>query len=175
MSVTALQFRPATADDAERIVDLVNSGYRGDASRAGWTTEADYLTGKRTDANEVRELIADRDTAMLLCLRDDELIGSVQLQRVGDAAYLGMFVVKPTLQGQGIGKHFMQAAEDFVQKEWNVRSVQMTVITLRHELIAYYERRGYRRTGVFKPFPTEDKRSSVLVDGLKFEVLEKEL
>jgi ribosomal protein S18 acetylase RimI-like enzyme len=172
---TALQFRKATPNDAQSIADLVNSGYRGDASRIGWTTEADYLVGTRTDANEVSALIGGRDTAILLCLMDDELVGSVHLQHIGDAAYLGMFVVKPSLQGQGIGKHFLQASEVFVQNEWQVRRIQMTVITLRHELIAYYERRGYRRTGIFKPFPLEDKRSTALVDELKFEVLEKEM
>jgi ribosomal protein S18 acetylase RimI-like enzyme len=172
---TALHFRKAADSDAQSIADLVNSGYRGDASRAGWTTEADYLIGTRTDVNEVRALIAGRDTAILLCLMSDELVGSVHLQHTGDAAYLGMFVVKPALQGQGIGKHFLQASEAFVQNEWQVRRIQMTVITLRHELIAYYERRGYRRTGIFKPFPIEDKRSTALVDELKFEVLEKQL
>jgi ribosomal protein S18 acetylase RimI-like enzyme len=175
VSSTALQFRKATPNDAQRIVDLVNSGYRGDASRAGWTTEADYLVGARTDVNEVCALITGDNTAILLCLMSDELVGSVHLQRTGDAAYLGMFVVKPALQGQGIGKHFMQASEEFVRNEWQVRRVQMTVITLRHELIAYYERRGYRRTGILKPFPIEDKRSTALVDELQFEVLEKQL
>jgi ribosomal protein S18 acetylase RimI-like enzyme len=170
-----LAFRRAVAADAERIADLVNSGYRGDASRAGWTTEAEYLEGKRTDADEVRALIDDPDSALLLCLRDGEIVGSVHLQRQNDAAYLGMFVVQPALQGQGIGKQFMNAAEEFVANEWRVKRVQMTVITLRHELIAYYERRGYRRTGIFKPFPIEDKRSTALVDELKFEVLEKAL
>jgi ribosomal protein S18 acetylase RimI-like enzyme len=172
---TALQFRKAIESDAQSIANLVNSGYRGDASRAGWTTEADYLVGARTDAHEVRALIVGHDTAVLLCLMGGELVGSVHLQHTDDAAYLGMFVVKPALQGQGIGKHFMQASEAFVQQEWKVRRIQMTVITLRHELIAYYERRGYKRTGILKPFPVEDKRSTALVDELKFEVLEKQL
>jgi ribosomal protein S18 acetylase RimI-like enzyme len=172
---TELQFRKAIASDAEQIADLVNSGYRGEASRAGWTTEADYLVGQRTDANELRSLIAQPNTVILLCFMGSALVGSVQLERTGDAAYLGMFVIKPDLQGQGLGKRFMQAAEDFVKEEWRVARVQMTVITLRHELIAYYERRGYRRTGVFKPFPIEDKRSTALVKELKFEVLEKEV
>ena len=175
MNSTALQFRKATPNDAQSIADLVNSGYRGDASRAGWTTEADYLVGTRTDTNELGALIAGSNTAILLCLMNGELVGSVHLQHIDDAAYLGMFVVKPALQGQGIGKHFLQASEAFVQNEWQVRRVHMTVITLRHELIAYYERRGYRRTGTFKPFPIEDKRSTALVDELKFEVLEKQL
>lgn len=173
MSSIELQFRKAVAADAERIAELVNSGYRGDVSRAGWTTEADYLVGQRTDSNEVRTLIADSNAALLLCAQNDDVVGSVHLEHIGDAAYLGMFVVKPSLQGQGIGKRFMTAAEEFAANEWCVKRIQMTVITLRHELIAYYERRGYRRTGIFKPFPIEDKRSTALVDELQFEVLEK--
>jgi len=172
---TALKFRKALPSDAENIAELVNSGYRGDASRAGWTTEADYLVGQRTDANEIRKLIEDRDSAILLCILGDEVVGSVHLQCTDAAAYLGMFVVKPTLQGQGVGKQFMQTAEYFVQRTWHVARIRMTVITLRHELIAYYERRGYRRTGIFQPFPIEDKRSTALVEELQFEVLEKEL
>lgn len=172
---SSFQFRKAIASDAEAIADLVNSGYRGEGSRAGWTTEADYLVGKRTDANEVRDLVAESESLILLCFDGEELVGSVHLQRNADEAYLGMFVVDPRRQRRGIGKHFMKEAERRVAREWGAKRVAMTVITFRHELIAYYERRGYRRTGEFKPFPIEDTRSTALVDGLKFEVLEKEL
>jgi ribosomal protein S18 acetylase RimI-like enzyme len=161
--------------DAKQVADLVNLGFRGEVSRTGWTTEADYLIGKRTDSTEVGNLIADPSAAILLCQRDQEMVGSVYLQRQGDTAHLGMLVVQPQLQGQGVGKRIMEAAEAFVQREWHAKSIEMTVITLRHELIAYYERRGYRRTGVFKPFPIEDQRSTALVGNLEFEVLEKQL
>jgi GNAT superfamily N-acetyltransferase len=173
MSSGDLVFRRATRADANVVADLVNSGYRGDASRAGWTTEADYLVGKRTDADEIVRLIADPDTIILLCVQSEEVIGSVQLQRIGNAVLLGMFVVKPVLQGKGVGKQFIQAAEGAVARAWGVRKIQIAVITLRRELIAYYERRGFRRTGIFKPFPIEDTRSTVLVNDLQFEVLEK--
>ena len=175
MKPIALEFRKAAAADAQAIVDLVNSGYRGDASRAGWTTEADYLVGLRTDRNEIIRLIDDADTMLLLCLSEGVIVGSVQLQRTAKAAYLGMFVVRPNLQGQGIGRQFLAAAESAIAREWRSAKIQMTVITLRNELIAYYERRGYRRTGIFKPFPVEDTRSSLLVPELRFEVLEKDL
>lgn len=175
MTELELSFRQARIADAPAIAALVNSGYRGDASRAGWTTEADYLVGKRTDEDEVRTLIALPESILLLCLQGDDIIGSVHLHREGDAAYLGMFVVRPTLQGQGIGKRFLSAAEETVKREWSSKRIYMTVITLRTQLIAYYERRGYRRTGRFEPFPIEDKRSTALVDDLRFEVLEKAL
>src|SRR5262245_56846508 len=115
---SGLEFRKAVAADAEAVVDLVNSGYRGDSSRAGWTTEADYLIGKRTDKDEIARLIADPDTMLLLCVSGNEIVGSVQLQKTAAAAHLGMFVVRPNLQGQGIGRHFLQAAEAAIAREW---------------------------------------------------------
>lgn len=170
-------FRCATAADVDTIVALVNSAYRGESSRAGWTTEADILGGQRTDAEEISRLIAAVGSAILLCLRDGEIVGSVHVERVDAAtAYLGMLVIRPVLQGLGLGRCFMHEAERFVRAEWGAVRMQMQVITLRHELIAYYERRGYRRTGVTRPFPATDPGFGLpKVEGLKFEVLEKDL
>lgn len=168
-------FRPAQINEAAQIAQLVNSAYRGESSRAGWTTETDLLGGQRTDEAEIRDLIQTDNSVFLLCVQGDDIVGSVSLQNKGDAAYLGMLVIRPTLQGQNIGKHLMQAAEDFVRQEWGVPKMEMTVITLRTELLAFYERRGYRRTGIIKPFPTDVRAGIPLVEGLQFEVLEKEL
>jgi ribosomal protein S18 acetylase RimI-like enzyme len=170
-----LSFRVATLADAATVVALINSAYRGDSSRAGWTTEADLLEGARTDANEVSRLIKTEDSRMLLCLRDQEILGSVHLQKTSNGIYLGMFVVKPTLQGAGIGKQFMAAAEAYAKKAWNATRMWMTVITLRTELIAFYERRGYQRSGEVKAFPTEIGASAPLVSNLQLEVLVKDL
>ncbi len=174
--IPSLSFRPARLEEAALIVKLVNSAYRGDSSRVGWTTEADYLDGQRTDEQEIQKLILDEKSMILLCLQGDEVIGSVLLEKKSmEAAYLGMFVVKPDLQGGGIGKHFIQAAEDIVQQRWGVTKMTMSVITLRMELIAFYERRGYRRTGDFLPFPDDPANGIQLVQGLQFEMLEKDL
>ena len=172
-----LSFRRAAAADVNSIVALVNSAYRGESSRAGWTTEADILGGQRTDAEEISRLIAMDHSVILLCLRDGEIIGTVHLERVGAAtAYLGMLVIRPTLQGQGLGKRFMAEAENFVHREWGAARMQMKVITLRHELIAYYQRRGYQRTGETGPFPACNPRYGLpKVEDLMFEVLEKSL
>jgi ribosomal protein S18 acetylase RimI-like enzyme len=161
----------------DAIVVLVNSAYRGESSRAGWTTEADILGGQRTDAREISHLIAKDGSAMPLCLRGGEIIGSVHVERVDAAtAYMGMLVIRPVLQGQGLGRCLMDEAERFVLAEWGAERMQMQVITLRHELIAYYERRGYRRTGETRPFPATDPRFGLpKVEGLMFEVLEKSL
>jgi ribosomal protein S18 acetylase RimI-like enzyme len=172
-----ISFRRATSADVGAIVALVNSAYRGDSSRAGWTTEADILGGQRTDAEEVSRLVTRDDSVILLCLRDGELTGSVHVERAGaTTAYLGMLVIKPMLQGQGLGRRFLTEAERFVHTQWGSLRVQMQVITLRHELIAYYERRGYRRTGEIRPFPATDPKFGLpRLDGLMFEVLERPL
>jgi GNAT superfamily N-acetyltransferase len=168
-------FRCAMAGDVGAIVALVNSAYRGATSRAGWTTEADILGGQRTDAQEISRLIAQDGSAILLCLRAGEIIGSVHVERVDAAtAYMGMLVIRPVLQGQGLGRCLMDVAEHFVGVEWGAARMQMQVITLRHELIAYYERRGYRRTGATRLFPASDPRFGLpKVEGLMFEMLEK--
>ena len=172
---TTISFRQARLEEVEIIVKLVNSAYRGESSKAGWTTEADLLDGQRTDEHEIKNLIEDENSIILLCLQGNEIIGSVNLQRKGDAAYLGMFVVSPTLQGAGIGKEFIQASEDFVRQEWGSKKMTGSVITLREELIAYYERRGYRRTGELLPFPDNIANGIQKVKNLQFAILAKDL
>lgn len=172
--VGSVVFRTARPDESGIIARLINAAYRGDTSRAGWTTEADLLDGRRTDEAEVRGLIEGDESIMLLCLDGDEIVGTVHLQREGDVAHLGLFVVEPSLQGRGIGKHFLEEAEGLVRDRWGSRKMTMWVISVRDELIAFYERRGYLRTGQRKPFPAV-ALSTPLVPGLDFEVLVKDL
>jgi len=170
-----LQYRHADQQDAQNIVQLVNSAYRGDSSRAGWTTEADILSGDRINTEGICRKLEQENSVILLCLQNAVIIGCVHLEKVNDAAYLGMFVVHPVLQGGGIGKKFMQHAESQAQTLWGVKKIWMYVISLRSELVAYYERRGYVRTGRFAPFSSEIGQECQLVDDLQFEELEKQL
>lgn len=170
-----LIFRSATLADVEPIVALVNSAYRGDSSRNGWTTEADLLDGQRTDADEVTRLIVAEDSMFLLCLSNSCIVGNVHLQYRGNAAYLGMLVIQPGMQGKGTGHKLIQAAEGTAIKIWGAQRMSMYVITLRHELIAFYERRGYRRTGQLEAFPDDVRFGIQRVADLEFELLEKNL
>ena len=169
-----MKFRKATVDDAPEIAALVNIAYRGDSSRAGWTTEADLLEGIRTDASEIASLLKQPDMAILMCVENGELIGSVNVERRDPDSYLGMLVVKPTLQNAGLGRKLIDAAEKYARETWSSEKMTMTVISVRSELISYYERRGYRRTGEMKPFPF-DEQHVPRVDGIELEVLEKRL
>lgn len=169
------QFRQAMLNDVEAIVQLVNAAYRGESSRAGWTTEADLLDGLRVTTDEVKRLIESTSAIILLCLSDAELLGSVCIEQEQDAAHVGMFVVKPILQGGGIGKQLLAEAECLALHKWSPQKFQMHVITLRHELIAFYERRGYQRTGLLSDFPVNPALWQAKLAGLKLEALEKSI
>lgn len=171
-----LAFRDAGEDDIDAVRSLVESAYRGESSRRGWTTEADFLDGQRIDVEGLRELIADPDARVLMAFRDDRLVACCELRRNAETAYFGMFSVRPDGQGAGLGKLVLAEAERFANSDWQCRLMQMTVIDIRSELIAWYERRGYRRTGVHKRFPYGDARYGIPKrDDLRFEILEKPL
>lgn len=172
-----IEFRVASASDASSIAALLNSAYRGASSRAGWTTEADFLAGQRTDAQAVAAIVASPTQWFLLGERNGMLLGCVCLERVNPRlCHFGMFAVRPELQAQGIGKRFVAEAERFAREQLGCSIMNMFVITLRRELIAWYERRGYRRTGEFGAFPYGDERFGIpLRDDLRFEVLTKSL
>jgi ribosomal protein S18 acetylase RimI-like enzyme len=172
----SLTYRTASADDMHAIVALVQSAYRGEASRAGWTTEADLLDGQRTDADEVAALINAPASRILLCEQGGVLLASAHLEKHDASCHFGMFAVRPDRQGGGLGQAMLAEAERMARDEWGCHVMQMTVITLRTELIAWYERRGYRRTGVFKPFPYGDARFGLPKrDDLRMELLRKPL
>lgn len=170
-----LAISKAEMQNAEQITALVNSAYRGVASKQGWTTEADLLLGSRTDTEEILRLISTDDSMFLLCKADAELVGSVHLQKQTAQVCLGMLAVKPLLQGKGIGKQLMLAAEQVAQETWAVSKAVMSVIACRSELIDFYQRRGYRRTGVSTVFPVNPGLWIPKVADLRLEILEKTL
>ncbi|MBT2543024.1 GNAT family N-acetyltransferase [Streptomyces sp. ISL-44] len=172
----ALSFRSAVEADVTELVALVESAYRGEVSRGGWTTEADYLDGQRTDPDGVRQIIDAADSTLIVVERADELVACCQLEHRGDYVYFGMFAVRPGLQGAGLGKEILAEAERRAIETWGAKEMRMTVVNVREELIAYYVRRGYRRTGELSPFPYGDERFGVpLRDDLAFELLVKSL
>ncbi|MGN5377863.1 GNAT family N-acetyltransferase [Streptomyces sp. MUSC 14] len=175
-SATSVTFRDATDADVDALVALIESAYRGDASRAGWTTEADILEGQRTDPEGVLDVIKSPDSRLLAVERDGRIVACCQLEHRGEHAYFGMFAVSPTMQGAGLGKVVMAEAERQAREAWRVREMHMTVISVRDDLIAWYERRGYRRTGQMSPFPYGDERFGIPQrTDLQFELLVKPL
>ncbi len=171
-----LRFRAAGAEDVPAVVELVESAYRGDASRAGWTTEADFLDGRRTGPDEIQAILSGKQSQLLLAEDDHGMLGCAHVAVEEGAGYLGMFSVDPRRQGRGVGSLLLAEAERIVREQWGCAAMRMTVIDIRDDLIPYYERRGYRRTGIKKPFPYGDARFGLPKrDDLRFEVLEKPL
>jgi ribosomal protein S18 acetylase RimI-like enzyme len=169
-----LAFRCAEERDVPAIVGLVESAYRG---QAGWTTETHLLDGQRTDAGLVRAAVRGPGSAVLLAEAGDQLAGCCQLERRPAAeVYFGMFSVQPGRQGQGWGAEILAEAERLARDDWGARTMVMTVLAQRGELIAWYERRGYRRTGESKPFPYGNVRFGIPKrPDLSFVVLSKSL
>jgi len=125
-----ITFRKAKIEDAQKICDLVNSAYRGDSSKVGWTTEADILGGQRTDPEKIQEMIEDPTSSIELAVEDDELLGCIYLKKETGYLYFGMLTVKPTLQNKGVGKLLLNQMEKLA-KDWGINKIRMTVINVR--------------------------------------------
>jgi ribosomal protein S18 acetylase RimI-like enzyme len=181
METAAFNIESADENDLPELAALVNGAYRGESSRAGWTTEADFLEGQRTDAEGLAEALKDV-RRMILCLRDKSggpILGCVALERFSDergrGCYLGMLTVKPELQNRGMGKVLLMRAEEFA-RAGGAERMTLGVIQLREELMAWYERHGYVRTGQTKPFPYNDPKAGIPKRGdLHFVLFEKPL
>jgi len=172
-----MRVRPATATDVPALLALVQSAYRGDKARHGWTHEADLLDGQRIDADALASIIADDIHRILLALDQDALVGCVQISRIDQGrAYLGLLAVDPLRQAGGLGRLLISAAERAAAELFGATSIEMTVIRQRAELIGWYQRRGYRVTGESRPFPYGDERFGLpRVADLDFAVLVKTL
>jgi ribosomal protein S18 acetylase RimI-like enzyme len=172
-----LNFYKAELSDAQAIAGLINSSYRGESSRAGWTTEADILDGLRTTTQEVAAIIQREDAFMLIGVLHDQIVATICCERQDaygrNIVHFGMVAVKPTLQNKGYGTTMLQAAEAMTMREWRVVGFHMAVITLREELIAFYERLGYARSGEFKNFPEDSALWQPKVPNLTLEYLVK--
>lgn len=152
-----MQILEATVADVPQLCTLVNSAYRGDSSRLGWTTEADLLDGIRIDEPTLYEFFQDNNATILKCLNEqNSIIGCVYLKTEGEHLYLGMLTVAPDLQANGIGKRLLQASEEKARSA-GCKSIVMTVISTRKELISWYNRHGYFETGEKQPFPSGEK------------------
>ena len=159
--MTILSFRPATLADIDALVALVTSAYRGDLSKQGWTTEADMLDGQRIDAEVLCRDIQRERSRIVIAESEAEILACAHVAEEDGAGYFGMFSVQPQLQGAGVGKALLAEAERIAAEEWRLPAMRMTVIDIREELIAFYERRGYARTGIKKPFPYGDERYGI--------------
>ena len=162
----------ATVQDVSDLNFLINSAYRGESSKKGWTTEANILEGIRTSEKELSEIIEKPNSSIFKFIDNDIIIACVFLEIKKNKLYLGMLTVSPEIQNSGIGKKILKFAEDYASK-LNLPKIVMTVISVREELIAWYKRHGYLDTGVTEPFPMDNPEFGLPKQTLEFIVLEK--
>ena len=162
----------ATLQDVTSLEKLINSAYRGETSKKGWTTEANLLKGKRITTDELTEIIKNKENTILKYTDNKQIIGSVLLVNKGNKLYLGMLTVSPELQNSGIGKKLLHEAEVHALA-LGLPKIVMTVISIREELIAWYNRHGFEDTGVREPFPLNATDAIISKQPLEFIVMEK--
>lgn len=154
---TPFRIETLDATGISAVIGLVNSAYRGEGSKMGWTTEAGFIDGNlRVDLDALKEMMQKPGAVILTLKTDNKITGCVYLRDEGKGVYLGMLSVSPAAQGNGIGKALLKAAEAHAAK-MSYPFIKITVIDIRDELIAWYERHGYMLTGVTEPFPADDK------------------
>lgn len=170
-----IKFQIAGLKDAEKITALVNSVYRGENSKKGWTTEADFLSGIRITEVKVKEIIEGKNDVIILALLEGIIIGCVHLENAGSYSYLGMLSVDVYFQDKGIGKILINECERYTKEVLGLSEIRMKVISRRTELIEYYNRRGYSATGELEEFGAQGDTFGDTVEKLYFETLTKSL
>lgn len=173
-----LQFRAATPADAPQLQPLIKSAYRGEKTKKAWTTEGHLLADERIDVGGIVGKITRPDGAVLIAEDEEGAIAACcEVARQSDGiGYFGLFAVDPGRQGGGLGRQVLAYAEEYTHKTWGVHRMEMSVIWTRDELISWYMRRGYQRTGRCSPFPYDQLvNGKALRDDLYFTILEKDL
>ena len=175
MDSKEIKFQIAEPKDAEEITGLVNSVYRGENSKKGWTTEADFLEGIRITTEKVSEIIKRKNDVIILAIDENSIIGCVHLENAGVYSYLGMLSVDVNVQAKGIGKLLITECERYTKEVFGLNEIRMKVISRRTELIAYYERRGYKITGNREEFGRRGETFGETKEKLYFDILSKKL
>lgn len=165
-----LNLKVATTDQVREICELVNLGYRG---KKGWTRETEIVSGERATETEIKLAIENPDSHLLVYIKNDEFLSCICVEKKMNNAYIGLFVVHPRLQGNGIGKKILKLAEEYASNMLGVDKYVMVVVSQRHELISYYERRGYVLTGETEEYPVHLDVGIPKISGLTIEYLEK--
>lgn len=166
-------FRIARKSDAEAIAQLVNGAYRPAPDACGWTHEAHLVAGKRTHAGYITQLLTRPDSVILVGLKKSELVACAHIEKEHSLSHIGMLAVNPVRQGTGLGKQMLSQAEKYAHACFSSDKFILQVISARSELIEFYLRRGYQKTGEIRPFPHSADAGTPIPPDLNVEILEK--
>ncbi|MEN8215560.1 MAG: GNAT family N-acetyltransferase [Pseudomonadota bacterium] len=165
-----LKLELANNDDIKELCDLVNAAYRG---KLGWTKETEIIDGNRTTDHEIRSLISSPNTYLFIARENNKIISCICIEKNDHQAYIGLLAVNPAYQNKGLGKHILNLAESYAVNHLKISEFMMAVISQRKELIAFYERRGYKRTGNIEAYPIHLNVGTPRIDNLTIEYLKK--
>lgn len=163
-----LKFRKAQNSDISNLVLLMNTAYR-QTEGSSWTSEADIVTGDRINATQLEGALAQADFELWVATLEGEVIACIGLTFSAHDVEIGTFCIAPQFQNQGIGKQVLEYAEHYVQnivanQRVNLQHFVMWVLSVRSELIAYYQRRDYQMTGTQADYPLDANVGQPLVD-----------
>jgi hypothetical protein len=170
-----IKIKLASAEHAHEVCALVNSVYRGENAKKGWTTEADFIGGIRITSEKVAEIIARENDVIILALLNNNIIGCVHLEKKGSFTLLGMLSVDVNTQDKGIGKILITECERYTKEVYKCSEIKMKVIGRRTELIDYYKRRNYIITGEREEFGSAGETFGDTKEKLYFEIMSKKL
>lgn len=165
-----MKLEPAKINQVSEICDLVNLAYRGDS---GWTKETDIVSGDRCVPDEIIKHLSDKNSYLMVAVVNEKIVSCICIEIKDSCAYIGLFSVDPEFQSQGVGKEILSQAESYALRNANIQKYVMVVVSQRIELIEYYERRGYRKTGSISEYPSSLNVGVPLKSNLTVEYLEK--
>jgi ribosomal protein S18 acetylase RimI-like enzyme len=165
--------RPANVDDVDALMAMINAAYRPSSENAGWTHESKLVAGPRINRLQLLSAITEAAGVLLVKVSNNSIVACVQIQQQGVDAYIGMLTVSPSEQKIGLGKAMLDYAETYAIAEFSAERLIMVVLSARHELMEFYLRRGYARTGEVRAYPVDSGVGIPKTAGLMIETLAK--
>ena len=125
---------PLTAADAGEVLTIQRAAFVSEAAIYG-SVDMPPLT--QTLAEMEAELTSERGLGARI---DGRLVGAIRFVEDDDLLLIGRIAIAPDMQGEGIGRALLQAAEDGSTAE----QAELFTGSLSEANIALYEECGYR-------------------------------
>jgi len=130
-----LHIRPASPADRPRLIPVINAAFAIET----------FLEGTRTDDERLAAMM-QKGEILLVEDSSGQILACIYAETHGTRGYLGMLAVNPARQRSGLGKRLLSAAEDHFRAK-GCEAVDISVLSLRPELLPIYRRLGFSETG----------------------------
>ncbi len=142
----SVPIRRAVGADIPALTRLINAAFLVEQ----FVFEGDRINAEETKAfmNSGSFLVAEDSAGLAAC---------VYVQVRQDRGYLGLLAVNPRLQGTGLGRKLVAAAEDYFRAK-RCRAIELRVISQRTPLPPFYRHLGYAEIGIAPFSPSLDPK-----------------